>query len=66
MKSGTAHYQILEYRFGGLKFLVRSGVDGRLSDSSSSGQDAATVVEDLSLGMSALGNEDGGPRKSKR
>ncbi|KAL8815867.1 MAG: hypothetical protein Q9223_005041 [Gallowayella weberi] len=39
---GGSHYQILEYEFGGLKFLVRSGVDGSLPNVSAEPKDAET------------------------
>ncbi|KAL8928622.1 MAG: hypothetical protein Q9172_000837 [Xanthocarpia lactea] len=45
-QGAKSHYRISEYEFGGLKFLVRSGVDGSIANTD--GHDT-TEAEDLSL-----------------
>ncbi|KAL8748573.1 MAG: hypothetical protein Q9199_008154 [Rusavskia elegans] len=47
-KGGTSHYRISEYEFGGLKFLMRSGVDGSMPDDTE-GHDNSPEAEELSL-----------------
>ncbi|KAL8846875.1 MAG: hypothetical protein Q9221_008074 [Calogaya cf. arnoldii] len=37
-KGGTSHYRISEYQFGGLKFLLRSGIDGSIPPTTSTNQ----------------------------
>lgn len=47
-KGGTSHYRISEYEFGGLRFLMRSGVDGSMPDDTE-GHDNTPEAEELSL-----------------
>ncbi|KAL8779965.1 MAG: hypothetical protein Q9213_006690 [Squamulea squamosa] len=53
---GTSHYRISEYEFGGLKFLVRSGVDGSMPNH----DDDPDTMRMRELGIKELGILPGG------
>ncbi|KAL8644649.1 MAG: hypothetical protein Q9226_007663, partial [Calogaya cf. arnoldii] len=52
-EGGTSHYRISEYEFGGLKFLLRYGVDGSISDDKTEGP----VITSLSAESPRLDDE---------
>ncbi|KAL8682992.1 MAG: hypothetical protein Q9186_000987 [Xanthomendoza sp. 1 TL-2023] len=65
IKGAASYYKILEYQFGGLKFLVRSGVDGSFANLPADQKDVTS--EDSSTGESTTvtSKTDKGSAKGK-
>ncbi|KAI4279613.1 MAG: hypothetical protein L6R38_005002 [Xanthoria sp. 2 TBL-2021] len=64
-KGGTSHYRISEYDFGGLKFLMRSGVDGSMPDDTE-GHDNTSEAEELSLEKLETKASDNGKNETSK